>query len=194
MESTYQLLTDQQGAAVAAIARMADYMDEHAREFGRELWTHSSLERLILTHGRHHKMHPMAKGYKRMTMRECYRNAATTAIGTMGRNVPPLYYCEGYAVMDGIGFAQGHAWVVDAEGRAYDPTWNGTKHWRECTYIGVVFNTKFVIKHMGVTGAYGMFSDDFPETRRAVAGWLRNGLPEEAWQHPTLLATKPLQA
>lgn len=66
-------------------------------------------------------------------MRQCYMNAYQLASAYPRR----YWYAEGYAA--GI-IPVEHAWVVDRNGNAYDPTWR----WADCKeYFGVVFHHSY---------------------------------------------------
>jgi hypothetical protein len=59
----------------------------------------------------------------------CYGNAADAA-----DQIPDLCYTEGFASYRGMGLWEAHAWLTDAIGNAFDPTWG---HMVGSVYLGV---------------------------------------------------------
>lgn len=92
----------------------------------------------------------------------CFENALATA--TLHKE---YRYAEGYAagLMPVL-----HAWLVDPDGNAVDPTWRepGT------AYMGIIFPVKEVMSNWQETGVFCMI-DDWHN------GWplLKNGVPKE---------------
>lgn len=81
-----------------------------------------------------------------MELGMCYRNSLNAMDSRQ-------FYCEGYAVAPGL-FPMEHAWIVDIDGKAIDPTWShGTD------YFGVKFKNTFVNDFALRTGRYGIFSN-----------------------------------
>lgn len=68
-----------------------------------------------------------------------------------------LRYCEGW-VDTGGPFLLYHAWLVDDEGNAYDPTL-GTKY-ADCAYYGVEFDTGYIRKTAAKTGMWHCLIDN----------------------------------
>lgn len=73
---------------------------------------------------------PLPLRFRRRAMKFCFANAISLARLPSGR----LTYCEGYAVRPDIGLRAHHAWVIDAERRVVDPTWDRPE---TCSYLGV---------------------------------------------------------
>ncbi len=83
--------------------------------------------------------------------RRCFGNAQDILFSRDGRQ-DGLIYVEGYACSGSLGFAfpTHHAWLVDAEGRVLDPTWDDPE---VSTYFGVPFNPDYVA---GIVKSAGM--------------------------------------
>jgi hypothetical protein len=73
----------------------------------------------------------------RLSPRACYSNAIQLACQSPRRFV----YVEGQGVPKLAGFPVEHAWVLDREGRVYDPTWRDG-----LAYFGIPFRLGFVLK------------------------------------------------
>src|SRR5215216_5814498 len=71
---------------------------------------------------------PRPKGMRKRADKACYRNVCMVVIDKRYRN--DFTYAEGIAVSD-LGFPVHHAWVVDRDGNAVDPTWPepGRRYW-----------------------------------------------------------------
>lgn len=86
----------------------------------------------------------------KMTPKMCFNNAYDLLV-----NSDDLFYCEGYAA--GI-IGVHHAWLCDADGRIYDPTWWQDYHdGEDDVYIGLIFDTEYVLEQALRTGVAGMF-------------------------------------
>lgn len=96
-------------------------------------------------------------------MKECYSNAQTLAI-----HDPSLKYAEGWAVRMPVPFPVLHAWCVDANGSAVDPTWcaprakapSGRKYGRR-KYFGVIIDTDYLVKRLVATKTHHPLIDDW---------------------------------
>jgi hypothetical protein len=64
----------------------------------------------------------------------CYWNCQKLALANSN-----LTYVEGYALDTSIGFPIVHAWLLDTDSRAIDPTWND-----RASYFGIPFSTEWV--------------------------------------------------
>lgn len=97
---------------------------------------------------------------KRMTMKECFRNASILAIGEPRKYV----YCEGYAL--GV-IPVHHAWVVDCDtGLVVDPTWKDG-----AGYIGIPFRLQYLTKMLIKLGYYGIidaYTDHWPILKKSA--------------------------
>ncbi len=69
-------------------------------------------------------------------MGECYANA-----GQLALLHHDLTYVEGYGWNSSVGCMIRHAWVVDAEGQAIDPTWT---YEGQTTFFGIGYRTAFL--------------------------------------------------
>lgn len=88
-------------------------------------------------------------------MKECFKNATDFIFD---QSADELYrYCEGYAIRPSLGMLIHHAWVVDAEGHAYDLTWRDST---ECLYYGVVIDSETLHEQTMARGIYGVLADE----------------------------------
>ena len=113
-----------------------------------EGFVYSCIEDFVLKNGRHMGDRSERSAlYKNGRIKECYRNALFLA-----HDHRDLIYCEGYAL--GAILPVLHAWCVDNKGNVIDPTWNDGKD-----YFGVMFSTRFAVKHTLARGCYGLIDD-----------------------------------
>ncbi|WP_378941208.1 hypothetical protein [Mesorhizobium sp. ANAO-SY3R2] len=75
--------------------------------------------------------------------KECFANTARALLARIGSGRRDIRYAEGYAVdRVGIPLPIQHAWLVDVNGFAIDPTWSdGADH----LYFGIAFKTDFIL-------------------------------------------------
>jgi len=134
-----------------------DEMHRKADHHGVSEWPFQSMEGFILHYGVHWTPAALPKGFKRMEIKQCYRNATLLL-----EDDEDLAYCEGYAC--GI-IPVHHAWCVTPDGRVIDPTWNpvGT------AYIGVPFDTQFILERLQTAGTYSVI-DDWQDTFPLLRG------------------------
>lgn len=90
---------------------------------------------------------------RRMQPKACFRNAAVYA------ERHGMLYEEGYALSGrlaacGIVLPVEHAWCVDANGMAVDPTWEEPE---TSLYLGVSFRPREVMDRVARKGTFGMF-------------------------------------
>jgi hypothetical protein len=104
-------------------------------------------EDVVLAHGR--EFVGWQEGIPQMEKKNCFGNAVEYAM----RN--GLYYCEGFALAAGF-FPTLHAWTCDENGVIFDPTWQDPVRPVD-HYLGLVFETDFVISTIQRTGYYGLF-------------------------------------
>jgi hypothetical protein len=126
------------------------------------------LARYVQENGRSYAPAPLPARMRRGPMKQCFANAFKAA-----KRAPKRYrYVEGFATNM---IPVLHAWVVDADGNAYDPTWGDEMK----DAYGVAFDLDYVRKVTLRTRRWGVLAD--PETvRRLVEGLDR---PEEALAH-----------
>jgi hypothetical protein len=85
----------------------------------------------VLEHGREYQMRPRPKGMRRRKGGACWYNAGWIALNSTYRS------CEGFA-REGVDLIA-HAWLVDNEGFAIDPTWPKPE---DCDYFGMIFTSE----------------------------------------------------
>jgi len=109
------------------------------------------LERFLLENGRDFQV-ARFEG-QMMPAKRCFKNALQYA-GRRG-----FRYAEGFAISgtllsSGIVFPVHHAWCVDEDGNAVDPTWGDSEAGR---YFGMDFDVREVLKRVTGKESYGMF-------------------------------------
>jgi hypothetical protein len=87
----------------------------------------------VLQHGRPFTWSPRPRWMKRGAPKMCFQNC-----GLLALEHPDLIYVEGYAWNGAMPVL--HAWLTDASGRAFDPTW---KRNSGADYFGIPFDSKF---------------------------------------------------
>ncbi|MGB3541045.1 MAG: hypothetical protein WBA42_23080 [Mesorhizobium sp.] len=79
----------------------------------------------------------------RYPARQCFANATKVLISRIGASGEEIHYAEGYAIDREISVPIQHAWLVDKEGLAIDPTGtDSSAHF----YFGITFRTQFVLQ------------------------------------------------
>ena len=106
----------------------------------------------ILRHGR-----PLPKGYRKGTIKMCYRNTTNLVL-----NKRDLTYYEGYALRKGLPIEMRHAWAVDKAGAVVDVTWRDTSDAEE--YLGVPIPVDMMLEHQCLTGYYSVLWAGMLET------------------------------
>lgn len=184
MEQADTRLTDREKDRLQSLKRDAQFCRRNSRHLGRDSFLYSCNEELVLNEGRVWRMGELPKGFRRMTARQCFLNATHYAQSHEFDELP-LYYCEGFAISD-IGFATQHAWVVRADGVAFDPTWHRTKYMKDAVYIGVPLRHLYVLRTTARTGLYGIMGDGNAAARRTLGQLWQNGFPRGAVALPVL--------
>ena len=107
---------------------------------------YSSIEDFVLKNGKSYKFKKLPKKYRRGRGKECFMNATQ-----LSQSHSELTYTEGYAFNM---IPTMHAWVVDKEGNAYDPTWE-----KGFEYFGVEFSGQYLSKTLLKKGTYGLIEN-----------------------------------
>jgi hypothetical protein len=95
-----------------------------------EGWAYSSIHDFLIQHATFFTPCGLPRTLRPMTLQMCFENAYRVA-----RRTTAYHYVEGWAVRH---IPVQHAWVVDREGNAYDPTWaSGSDLTVGTTYFGV---------------------------------------------------------
>lgn len=110
-----------------------------------------TLTKFLLEHGKRFDSVRLAP--QRGTPRECFKNAAVLAIAN-----PEYLYCEGLAASAHLPFSFPHAWLMDAEGRALEVTWDAPGQ----LYLGLVMTTKFLHEQLAATRVWGFLEGRLP--------------------------------
>lgn len=132
-------------------------------------WKLKSINALILKYGRKYSVSKNTK-LSSDTPKMCYQNAYKAACDNHD-----LLSCEGCVSFMGIPI--NHAWVVNKEGKAFEPTLKFKKG-ESLEYFGVTYTTQFIIEESLRSGHYGVFGDMLLPWQ---VEWLKNGsLPENA--------------
>ncbi|MEG4494880.1 hypothetical protein [Microcoleus sp. D3_18_C4] len=97
-------------------------------------WTYRRYEELVLRCGFPMQWKPLPETIEPSIPQFCYWNCQKLALANNS-----LTYAEGYALHPDVGFPIAHAWLLDSDGGAIDPTWNS-----EASYFGILLSTKWV--------------------------------------------------
>lgn len=108
------------------------------------------LERFILECGTDFKGAKRPKGLRKMTNKECYKNATQIS---QARN---LRYVEGFGCHRDL-FPMFHAWCLAEDGTVIDPTW---RYPEQSDYRGFVIPREIVLQQMIKTKMYGVLGTD----------------------------------
>lgn len=87
----------------------------------------------------------------------CYKNCFQTLSDSSNVN---LYYCEGFAIHEGLGMSLAHAWLINDLGEVIDPTWQEPESFINYAYFGAVFDWEFVVAVAVTTKKCGIFETD----------------------------------
>jgi hypothetical protein len=135
------------------------------------------IQPLMVAHGRpFNNSQPFPLEYLRADMRpgECFRNATLMAMDG------ELTYCEGLMVCRtarGL-VSMRHAWCCDAQGNVIDPTCPEAQAHPNTRYVGLTFQTNYVLAWVDLTGFYGLM-DGHPEHGNTVGVFVD---PPEMWK------------
>ncbi|MDJ0713944.1 MAG: hypothetical protein QNJ54_06965 [Prochloraceae cyanobacterium] len=118
---------------------LQQYLQKHA-DFMKIIhpqpdWKYESFEELVLDCGLEVEAIELPSNIEQGIAKSCYWNCQQII-----KKQPDLIYCEGYALINEAPIPLRHAWLLNSERKALDPTWvpPGIK------YIGVPFVTEWV--------------------------------------------------
>lgn len=126
--------TSEQRTLLSFLRDASRYTTEKTKQ-SRANWKYCSFEEALLDIGQEMKPLVRPRHIKRGRPNFCYANCQQLVLYS-----DTLKYVEGYAVAADDCCPIPHAWVIDTDGRAYDPTWKDI----ESYYIGIVFSTSLV--------------------------------------------------
>lgn len=123
-------------------------------------WKYRGFEQLVLECGTMIELKPLPKTIKMGQPRLCYANCQQLALKNRS-----LTYVEGYAIAAGVSLPLHHAWLLDTDGCAIDPTWETPG----CCYLGIPLATAWVKsiwdsrKQKGRTDELSIFQGNYLE-------------------------------
>jgi hypothetical protein len=157
----------------ALVAHMRLVMAVKAR--GGVKTAYLGFEDYVLRHGKffHRDAGRAEREFENTTARECFTNALMGAVWH-----DDLTYVEGYA-WNGL-LPVHHAWLVDKEGRVFDPTWEALDHdLSDAVYLGVAFDTKYATRTVTEKGT------------DTLLDWMGKGVPLDKAPTEEMLADVP---
>ena len=98
-------------------------------------WKYRGFEQLVLDCGTIMEPKPLPKTIKMGQPRLCYANCQQLALKNRS-----LTYVEGYAMAADVSLPLQHAWLLDTDGCAIDPTWETLG---SC-YLGIPLTTSWI--------------------------------------------------
>lgn len=120
---------------------------------GRDLPKYVSIEEFTFANGRPFgENHPLPDSVERGELKQCFTNSSIQFMHNGGE----LAYVEGIAAGKELGFPVHHAWLVDEDGKVYDPTWEYGPG--EAVYFGVPFSDSYVFETFRREEYYGIMS------------------------------------
>lgn len=137
MNATPESLRPHQKILLSFLKDASSYAIEEMKE-DKTGWKYCSFEEVLLDIGQEMKPFIRPRYIKRGRPNFCYANCQQLVLKS-----DTLKYVEGYAIAVDeriSGCPIPHAWVVDSDGRAYDPTWQDVGWY----YLGIVFPTPLV--------------------------------------------------
>jgi hypothetical protein len=130
-----------------------EFLRKHER--GRARWRYSGPADLLLKHARCYRPQSLPRGFWVGAIKECFRNAAFTA---MRRGVR---YVEGYA---SAVIPVHHAWCADADGNVLEVTWDPPGS----AYFGCEFDPLAICPRGSVLdGSVGVYKRRYQPPMRA---------------------------
>lgn len=136
-------------------------------------WKYSGYEQLILDCGIEMEVIPLPKNIESGLPQMCYQNCYQLI--TKHKD---LTYVEGYAVRDGLSFPVSHAWLMNKQRQAIDPTWGTSGIY----YLGVPLSIKWVKTFLKSRRKNGKIQDlsIFEGNYLENFSLLKQGLPDDA--------------
>jgi hypothetical protein len=125
-------LEPQTDADKELIAYLTDVRTLRERHRRPSTYQYVCVEDFLLKHGTLFTPCGLPAALRPMRMQQCFENAYRVA-----RRTKAFHYVEGVAL--GL-IPMDHAWVIDQDGNAYDPTWASTATGLASAYIGVELN------------------------------------------------------
>ena len=157
---------------------LQQYLQKYALFFKKNRpqpdWKYKSFEELVLDCGLEVEAIELPSNIKQGIPKSCYWNCQQII-----KQQPDLIYCEGYALINEAPIPLRHAWLLNSERKALDPTWVPTG----IKYIGVPFVTEWVESFLENrshkdNGKYiSIFEGNFVEK----SSLLKKGLPNGAY-------------
>jgi hypothetical protein len=150
-----------------ANAELLEYLTRIAefRKFAKtpEHFKYRSIEEFLIAHGTTFTPTALLPSIRPMPLGQCFENAYRLATRTSA-----FHYVEGYAM--GI-IPMHHAWVIDQDGNAYDPTWASGATGLGSAYIGVELNLAAVraARRQGCLSALENWRDGYPALHTSPA-------------------------
>lgn len=135
----------------------------------KENWMYQRYEELVLCCGFPMQSKSLPPTIASGTSRHCYWNCQELAFADSS-----LTYLEGYALHPDVGFPIAHAWLLDTDGLAIDPTWDTPG-----SYLGIPLRTAWVqsfLEERSHTDNLSIFDGNYLEK----FSLLRDGLPAGA--------------
>jgi hypothetical protein len=96
----------------------------------------------------------LPEGFEVMTPNECYGNCFNVVL-----DHTDVTYVEGYA--QATSMPTNHAWLEHDDGTIIDPTWANLAMVQEVTYLGIKFDTDFVIRRVREVGYTSILNSDW---------------------------------
>lgn len=136
-------------------------------------WKYSGYEQLILDCGIEMEVIPLPKDVESGLPQMCYHNCQQLI--TKHKD---LIYVEGYAVREGFCFPISHAWLMNKQREAIDPTWGTSGIY----YLGVPLSIKWVKTFLKSRRKNGKIQDlsIFEGNYLENSSLLKQGLPPDA--------------
>ncbi len=136
-------------------------------------WKYSGFEELLLDVGIKMEAIALPSDLKIGEPKSCYFNCQEII-----KKRPDLIYCEGFATAPELPLAFSHAWLLDSQGKAIDPTWETPG----IEYMGVAFNNKWVISFIQQRKHPEEYLSIFEGNFLEKYSLLKKGIPSSAIQ------------